>query len=222
MAIKGVFDIIGPVMIGPSSSHTAGAARIGKMARFILGERPIEAEITLYGSFAQTYQGHGTDRALVAGLLGMNTDDVRLKDSLEIAKQEGLTYQFKFAESHHVHPNTAAILLKGESGKESFIEGCSVGGGNISITEINKFSVEVTGKYQTLLVEHLDRPGTIGRVTTALGIYDINIGEMRMARNNRGDHNFVVIETDQKLTEDIVKAISSLPHINSVIKIDPI
>lgn len=143
MIKKSVFDIIGPIMIGPSSSHTAGAVKIGNVARSVLGEKPVDAEIVLYGSFAKTYSGHGTDRALVAGLLGMESDNPEIKDALTIAPSQGLTVQFKFSAEGECHPNTADITLRGISGKKIFLQGSSVGGGKVVITRINQYHLSI-------------------------------------------------------------------------------
>lgn len=224
--MKSVFDIIGPVMIGPSSSHTAGAARIGRIARSVLGEEPAEANVTLFGSFAETYRGHGTDRAVVGGLLGMDTDDIRIKDALTIAQDEGLKVHFKKASPESgegdFHPNTAGLVLTGKSGKKIYIEGSSVGGGNIVVTRINEFEVSITGKYNALLVEHADKPGMIGRVTSLLGVNAINIASTKMVRQYKGANNLMVIETDQVVPDIILNKISSMSDIFSVIKTEPV
>lgn len=207
-------------MVGPSSSHTAGAVRIGRVARSVLNERPAQAEILLYGSFAKTYKGHGTDRALVGGLLGLSPDDSRIRDALQIASLERLAVRLKTTEDGDRHPNTAAIFLTGISGRTIFIEGSSVGGGNILISKINRFTVNVYCRYPTLLVEHADKPGVIGRITTILGENRINIAEMRMAREQRGANNFAVIETDQPLSPHFLKELNRQPDIVSAIVIE--
>ena len=222
MTQKSVFDIIGPVMIGPSSSHTAGAVRIGRYARAILDEKPVKAEITLYGSFAETFRGHGTDRALMAGILGLNTDDSKIKKASDLALVQGLGVLINTGEVPGLHPNTALIILTGSSGKTVQVQGKSVGGGNIIIDRINQYEVSVTGKNPTLLVEHLDKPGVIGRVTTLLGNSNINIAEMKMARNRKGANNFMVIETDQTVSNEMLAEIAARPDITSAIKIEPV
>lgn len=213
-------------MIGPSSSHTAGAARIGRIARSVLGEEPVEANVILFGSFAETYRGHGTDKAVVGGLLGMDTDDIRIKDALTIAQDEGLKVHFKKASPEsgesEFHPNTAGLVLTGKSGKKIYIEGSSVGGGNIIVTRINEFEVSITGKYNALLVEHADKPGMIGRVTSLLGVNAINIASTKMVRQYKGANNLMVIETDQVVPDIILNKISSMSDIFSVIKTEPV
>lgn len=222
MANRSVFEIIGPIMIGPSSSHTAGAVRIGKIARQILTEKPQCAEITLYGSFAKTYKGHGTDRALVGGLLGMDTDDKNIKEALNIACDQGLHINFKFKDSSDIHPNTAEIVLQGISGKSVTVVGSSIGGGNVQVSKINHFEIDAGFKYPTLLVEHEDKPGVIGKVTTILGHDGINIAEMKMARNHKGGANFMIIETDQPITLNVPAQIKNLPSIINAVKIDSV
>lgn len=222
MTGKSVFEIIGPAMIGPSSSHTAGALRIGRAARLVLGEKPARAEIVLFGSFAKTYRGHGTDRALAAGLLGMNTDDERIKDALAAAFREGLDIVFKTEPLGAVHPNTAVIALTGVSGRSVFVEGISVGGGNIVISRVNQFTVNIRGVYPTLLVEHIDRPGTIGRVTTILGQRGINIASMNVARKQKGANNLMVIETDEPVTEEVQRQVAALPKVTEIIRMNPL
>lgn len=149
--MHGVFDIVGPVMIGPSSSHTAGAVRLGLMARKILGEPAVRADINLHGSFAQTYRGHGTDKALIAGILGFAPDDERIREALQLAEEKGLSYRFQKVNLEQAHPNTAVIHLTGTSGRTARVRGSSVGGGNIRITNIDGYEVELTGTYPALI-----------------------------------------------------------------------
>ena len=171
----GVFDVVGPVMIGPSSSHTAGAARIGLMAREILKEEPKKAVITVYGSFAKTYKGHGTDRALVAGLLGFSADDVRLRTSFALAEEQGLAIEFHRSDEEVDHPNTVRIAMTGASGRQMEVLGVSLGGGKIEIREINGSEVALNGEEHTLITVHKDQPGIIAQATTVLAIGHINV-----------------------------------------------
>jgi L-serine dehydratase len=202
--MHGVFDIIGPIMIGPSSSHTAGAVRLGLIARKILGEEPVRAEINLHGSFAHTYKGHGTDKALIAGILGFSTDDERIKDALLLASAKGITYHFKKVDLGAVHPNTAVIYLIGINGRTTRIIGASVGGGNILITNIDGYDVELTGQYPVLITIHHDCPGVITKVTSILAKYAINVAFMRVSRQSRGAEALMILEVDDVLTEAIV------------------
>lgn len=199
----GAFDVIGPRMIGPSSSHTAGAARLGKIARRIAGKDVDRVTFVLYGSFMRTYRGHGTDRALVAGMLGLAPDDERLRDAFELAQQRGLHYTFEKDDDPAVHPNTVKIIAHSPTGGESVIIGASTGGGSVLITEINGVAVELTGEYPTLIVQHKDTPGVIAKVTRELGDRDINIAFMRVFRQSRGEQAYMVIETDERVTKDI-------------------
>jgi L-serine dehydratase len=214
-----VFDIIGPVMIGPSSSHTAGAVRLGQLARKILGERAVKADIQLSGSFAQTYRGHGTDKALIAGIMGMFSDDERIRNSLDIAAEEGLEFSFRPQDIPGTHPNTARIILTGENGAGCEIQGASIGGGNILVTEINGMAVSVTGQYNTLLILHHDKPGTIATVTNFMAYSGINIGNFRLSRPKKGGEAVMTIEVDGDVPEDLIHSLRILPNIINVILI---
>ena len=173
MSSMGVFDILGPIMIGPSSSHTAGAARLGKVAGTIAGNEVIDVTFLLHGSFGKTYKGHGTDRALVAGIMGMEPSDERLRDSLEIAKEKGLKITFKDVDLGDYHPNTVKFVMKLKNGNVCEVIGSSIGGGNIEIVEINGSAVKFTGAYSTIITSHKDIPGTVAKVTNLL--YDSNV-----------------------------------------------
>ncbi len=208
--MHGVFDIVGPVMIGPSSSHTAGAARLGLMARKILGERPVRAEINLHGSFAQTGKGHGTDKALIAGIMGMEPDDVRLRDALVLAEKQGLEYEFRQVELQDAHPNTAVIYLVGATGRAARVRGASVGGGNILVTNIDGYTVELSGQYPSLLIIHRDRPGVITQVTQILARYEVNIAFMRVSRQSRGETAMMIMEMDDEPAADVVEECSQV------------
>lgn len=213
-----VFDIIGPVMIGPSSSHTAGAARLGYVARKILGEPPVEAEIRLSGSFAQTFRGHGTDKALIAGILGFPPDDVRVRDSLEYAAQAGLDYTLRCEEIPGAHPNTTRIILRGETEKVT-IQGASVGGGSILVDEINGMAVQVTAQSNTLVVLHHDKPGTIAAVTNFVAYSGVNIGNFRLSRPRKGGQAVMTIEVDGDIPDILVENLNILPNIIHVVLI---
>ena len=209
-----VFDIIGPVMIGPSSSHTAGAARIGYIARKILAREPVRAEVDLAGSFAQTWRGHGTDRALIAGILGMKPDDERLPRSLDIARQQGLAYSFRMVKCH---PNTAVIKLWAQDGARAEVEGASVGGGNILITRLNGLESAFTGQYNTLIIPHRDTYGVIADVTNALAQEHVNIGNFRLARPTRGDISIMTIEVDDDISRELLQKLRQLDNVRHVV-----
>ncbi len=217
-----LFDIIGPVMIGPSSSHTAGAARIGKVALKILGEQAVKAEIGLAGSFAETYNGHGTDKALIAGIMGMESDDERIRCALELAKEQGLDYSFHKISLSGAHPNTACISLTGETGKTCSIQASSIGGGNIRVTQINGMEVSFTGQYHTLVVLHYDRPGTIAAVTNYIAGSDVNIGNFRLSRPKKGGEAVMTIEVDGGVSETMVEGMKLLPNVIQVVLIEAI
>lgn len=202
--MHGVFDIVGPIMIGPSSSHTAGAVRLGLMARKILGEKVLKAGIQLHGSFAQTYRGHGTDKALIAGILGFAPDDERIVSALNIAKNQGVAYSFQTIKLEDAHPNTAIIHLTGETGRVAKVCGASVGGGNIMITNINGYAVELTGEYPALITIHRDKPGVITQVTQILARYAVNIAFMRVSRQNRGESAMMIMELDDEPADEVI------------------
>ncbi len=210
-----VFDILGPVMIGPSSSHTAGAVRIGLITRTLLGSEPQKASILLHGSFAKTYKGHGTDKALIGGILGMQTDDSRIRQAPEIARQQGLIVEILTDDIDGAHPNTARIYLYDDSGRMVSLQGSSIGGGNIHITEVNDMPVSITGQHPTLIILHRDAPGTIAAVTEVMAESGINICNFRLARDQKGGQAVMTIETDGQLTAKQNRAISQLPNIFS-------
>lgn len=212
-----VFDIIGPVMIGPSSSHTAGAVRIGLVSAELLGEPVREARIELSGSFAETGAGHGTDKALVAGLLGMTPDDGRIKNSFEHAAAAGLAFSFTTITIPRAHPNTARLTLCGTSGNKCTVRGASVGGGNIIITELNEMETSFSGKEDTLIIAHQDMPGIIASVTSILTDFDINIGNFRLNRPQKGYTAVMIVEIDGHVSDDALLILRKLPHISSVV-----
>lgn len=212
-----IFDIIGPVMIGPSSSHTAGAARIGYVARKILAKEPVKAEIKLAGSFAETYLGHGTDRALIAGILGMKPDHADLPNSLAIAKERKLEYSFKTVKLPKAHPNTAIVRLYAKDGDMTEIEGASVGGGNILITRLNGMESAFTGQYNTLIIPHKDTYGVIAAVTNALAEFHINIGNFRLTRQGKGNKAIMTLELDGDMTREQLSVLRGLPNVLHVV-----
>lgn len=212
---KSVFDIIGPVMIGPSSSHTAGAARIGKIVRSIFGEQPDTVDIYLYESFAKTYRGHGTDIALVGGLLDMEPDDERLADSLKIAHEQNMEVLFVPLKEKAEHPNLVKLLVsKGE--RKLSVTGISIGGGNIQISELNGFKISLTMGTPTYIIVHQDVPGMIAKVTNLLSDTNINIGTMTVTRESKGEKAIMIIEIDHADIGDITMKLVQIPHIYSV------
>ncbi|WP_153124113.1 L-serine ammonia-lyase, iron-sulfur-dependent subunit beta [Peribacillus tepidiphilus] len=218
MKYKSVFDIIGPVMIGPSSSHTAGAARIGRVARSLFSREPKWVEISLYGSFAKTYKGHGTDVAIVGGILDFDTFDTRIIQSLELAKQKGIAVRFIEEDAITDHPNTVRIKMGDENGDLELV-GISIGGGKIEIIELNGFKLKLSGHHPAILVVHNDKYGTIASVSNVLAKHQINIGHMEVSRKEKGKMALMTIEVDQNIEDDILKEISQLPNITRVTKI---
>lgn len=203
-----VFDIIGPRMVGPSSSHTAGAVRIGLVAHKLLcGEQVKSADIELFGSFAETGFGHGTDRALLAGILGIAPDDARVRHSVLLAKSEGVEFSVSKNELEPDHPNTAKISIVSESGRKFTVVGASVGGGNIEITEINGMEVSFTGEYPTLIIFYNDEPGVISAVTAVLAEKDYNVAFMKVFRSARRMDACMVIESDSTVTDEVLALI---------------
>lgn len=203
----GVFDLIGPQMIGPSSSHTAGAARLGGVAYRLARGKIKKARVTLYGSFADTGKGHGTDKAIVAGLLGLAPDDSRLRNSLELAAQQKKDISVEFSGESMNHPNTAKIVVEDESGRTVELIGASVGGGNIEIQQINGMEVSFGCEYPTILIFHRDRPGVISKVTSVFAKEKINIAFMRVFRNSRWQNACMIIETDGVVRGEILEYI---------------
>lgn len=219
MKFNSVFDIIGPVMIGPSSSHTAGAAKIGKVARDLFGKEPSWAKIHLYGSFQKTYKGHGTDFALVGGLLGFETDDLRMRDSLEIAKSKEIEIKFIEDSAATEHPNTVRIII-GAGEDQLELIGISIGGGKIEIKELNGFELRLSGNHPAILIMHNDRAGAIASVTTILANHNINIGHMSVNRKDIGKEALMIIEIDQNIEAHILSELKNADHIIKITKID--
>lgn len=217
-----IFDVIGPNMIGPSSSHTAGALKIALLAGKLASGKIIKVRFILYGSFAKTYKGHGTDRALLGGILGFNTEDARIKDSFRYAEGAGLDYAFELNETNKdVHPNTADITITSENGAEVFVRGVSTGGGDCRIEKIDNFDVDLTGDYTTLLIRQKDTFGVVAYITSCLSEYEINIAFMRLYRESKGETAYTIIETDNDIPPELVVKIKQRREILSamVIKI---
>ncbi|MFD1018133.1 L-serine ammonia-lyase, iron-sulfur-dependent subunit beta [Thalassobacillus hwangdonensis] len=218
MKFKSVFDIIGPVMIGPSSSHTAGAARIGRAARNLFGREPKWINVHLYGSFAKTYKGHGTDVAIVGGLLDYDTFDTRISSSLETAKEKKIKVSFFEEDAHTDHPNTARIKIGDDDGDLELV-GISIGGGMAEITELNGFELRLSGSHPAILLIHNDRYGAIASVTSILAKHEINIGHMEVSRKEQGKEALMVIEVDQNVDDVVLKELERADHILQVAKI---
>jgi len=214
-----IFDIIGPIMVGPSSSHTAGAVRLGLVARSLFGEQPESALIELHGSFAETGRGHGTDRALVAGLLGMEPSDERIPTSFELAHASGLQLRFQDVDlGESQHPNTVHFVLSA-AGRNMEITGSSVGGGMIAVTRLDGFPVNLTAEFETLLIVGEDRPGTINAITARLYEEHINVAFFNVARDQRGGQAIMIIETDDSIPMGLVEYFKTFPWVHAVRRI---
>lgn len=211
-----VFDIIGPIMVGPSSSHTAGACRIGKYARGILSEEPMNAIIKLSGSFKKTYRGHGTDKAIIAGLLGFNEDDERIKNSIEIAKKEGRNFIIVEEDIENAHANTAEITMTKTNGEKVVIEGASIGGGNILITRINDAKVHINGLFDVLVVGHDDMPGMVYKITKVLYEWKININGLSLHREEKSGNAVAIIEVDDKISDKLCDEMRAIENVQYV------
>ncbi|MNB82203.1 L-serine dehydratase, beta chain [compost metagenome] len=223
MRFKDVFSIIGPAMVGPSSSHTAGAARIGRFARQLLGPQPDRAEVLFYGSFAATYQGHGTDVAIIGGLLDWQTDDPRIPNALQEAEARGIVVTFDEGKGLFSHPNTAKLILslgEGEARAELVMIGTSIGGGNIEITEIDGFRVRLSGVYPTVIVRHQDWTGVVASITDVMRRSGRNIAHMSVDRKGRSGDALTVLELDSLLTADMINEIARLDNVDTVRTVD--
>lgn len=212
----GVFDIIGPVMIGPSSSHTAGAAKLAKIARGIAGEEPVKVVFYLHGSFSKTYKGHGTDRALVAGVLGMDPADDQLKESLKLAKMKGMDIRFEEKDLGDVHPNTVRIDMTMADGREIAITGSSIGGGAVEITRIDDDDLQFSGNYPTLLITQRDVPGVVANVTNLLYEEGVNIAFMSLFRSQKGRDAMMMFELDQNVSTAMIDRLKKVPSVENV------
>ena len=217
MAFISLFEVIGPNMVGPSSSHTAGAASMALLARKLFPGEIKKVQFTLYGSFAKTYRGHGTDRALLGRIMGFETDDLRIRDSLQIAKERGLEYAFSIqAKMGDEHPNTADMDLTGTKGERLFVRGVSIGGGKVKIVRLNQIDVDFTGEYSTLIISQTDKPGVVAHITRVLSERNVNIAFMRLFREEKGAKAFTVVESDEKIPEEVVEQIRENPLVSDV------
>ena len=216
-----IFDILGPVMVGPSSSHTAGAARIGLIARQLFGRQPEKATVYLHGSFAATGKGHGTDKALIAGLLGMLPDDMRIPSSFEVAKEEGMEFIIQNKDIKEAHPNTAQIIMEAKDAPSMAIQAYSIGGGRIRVCKLDGLDVNFSGESCTLIIRNVDEPGRIMEVAAALSKAEINVATMQVFRDKRGGTAVMVVETDQIVPKTAMDDLECKPGIISVKFLDP-
>ncbi len=205
-----VFDIVGPVIIGPSSSHTAGACRLANAARAIFNKPVSDVVIHVYGSFAATLCGHGTDKALVGGIMGISPDDERLTHALDIAKEAGLSFRFVVEQEAGEHSNLVRFDMHGPNCAAMSICGVSIGGGSILITRINNTDLEISLKYNTVIIDHLDKPGAVLSVSKILADNHINIASMNMYRQGKHGRAYMIMETDQRIEPDILISLREL------------
>ena len=217
MAFISIFDVLGPNMIGPSSSHTAGACVISFLARKMIGGNPKKVEFILYGSFANTYKGHGTDRALLGGLMGFGTDDVRIRDSFHIASERGIEYKFTpNSELTEIPPNTVDVCMEDEEGRKVTVRGESLGGGKVRIVKIDQVDIDFSGEYSAIIAVHMDRPGVIAYITKALSENNINIAFMKLYRESKGNRAYTIIESDERIPDDIKVGLFKNKNISQV------
>lgn len=214
----GLFDILGPITIGPSSSHTAGAVRIGLVCRMLLDDDIRHARITFYGSFADTYHGHGTDKAVVGGLLGFRTDNEKIRESLRLAEFRGMSFEIFTAEDPRLHPNTVLIEARSKD-KTVRVQGASVGGGAIRITEINGMAVQITFNEDTLILFHRDAPGVLASIAHILSSNGYNIGNLRLSRTRREGDVITVVETDVPVDQTTVSQLWSVESVAEAVVI---
>ena len=214
----GLFDILGPITIGPSSSHTAGAVRIGLVCRMLLQDDVKHARITFYGSFADTYHGHGTDKAVVGGLLGFRTDNEKIRESLRLAEFRGLSFEIFTAEDPRLHPNTVVIEARSKD-KTVRVQGASVGGGAIRITEINGMAVQISFVEDTLILFHRDAPGVLASIAHILSSNGYNIGNLRLSRTRREGDVITVVETDVPVDDTTVSQLRSVESVSEAVVI---
>jgi L-serine dehydratase len=216
-----LFDIVGPIMVGPSSSHTAGAVRLANLARLVADQPIAEVEFVLYNSFAQTYQGHGTDRGLIAGILGYGVNDERIRSAFSLAEAHGLNYRITpFLGANNYPPNTVVFNMSLADGKQCRVVGHSTGGGKVHISKIDDHNVSLRGEMPTLILFYKDQPGMIWKVTKSLAQRDINIATLSCNRNQRGVDAFMIITLDSLPPAEAVEEIRHIPDIYTVRCID--
>lgn len=220
MNFLSIFDVIGPNMIGPSSSHTAGAVSMALLARKMCPSPISRVTFTLYGSFAKTYRGHGTDRALLGGILGFATDDARIRDSFSLAREASVEYEYIVDEKTVMdHPNTADMDILCVDGYRLLVRGVSVGGGKVKIVRINEIDVEFTGEYSTLIVRQTDKPGVVAHITQCLSNHNVNIAFMRMFREDKGATAYTVVESDEPIPDSILQEMKENAYVHELMLI---
>lgn len=211
-----IMDVIGPIMIGPSSSHTAGAARLGAAAGSLCEKEFDRVEFGLHGSFAKTYRGHGTDLALLAGVLGMGPEDERIPDAFSIAEKKGISWSFYETVLEDVHENAVVIRLFQKEKKVMEMTGSSIGGGRILINKLNDCRIDLSAELPAIVIHHLDRKGVIHKITTVLLEEDMNVGTLKLTRNTKGEHALSIIEVDEPVKERVIERLCGISHVISV------
>lgn len=206
-----LFDIISPVMIGPSSSHTAGAVRLGLLAKNIYKNTPKKVVFKLYNSYAHTGKGHGTEKGLLAGVLGLSVDDRRIKNIFESDIAKKIDYSFEYYDNFKYHPNAVEMIFDGEN--KMFIAGESIGAGEVAIRKIDDFNVKLTGKYNTLILVYKDMPGMISQVTSILQSKNINIASLICDRNAKGKEASMIISIDGNIDSSVVETVEEIPEV---------
>lgn len=220
MSFISVFEVIGPNMVGPSSSHTAGACAIAYLAQKMKSGALEKVEFTLYGSFAKTYRGHGTDRALLGGILGFSTDDIRIRDSFRIAQERGIDFCFVPDDREtDIHPNTVDIRMTSSDGNVMTVRGESLGGGKVRIVRINGVQVDFTGEYHAVIITQWDKPGVAAHITKCLSDKNVNIAFMRLFRESKGEKAYTIVESDDWLPDDIKEKLLENPNVQEVMLI---
>lgn len=220
MSFISVFDVIGPNMVGPSSSHTAGACAIAYLAQKINNGALKSVSFTLYGSFAKTYHGHGTDRALLGGIMGFSTDDIRIRDSFAIAKERGIAFSFTPNDMDtDIHPNTVDIRMENKDGRVTTVRGESTGGGKVRIVRIDQVKVDFTGEFNAVIIIQQDKPGVAAHITKCLSDLNVNIAFMRIFRESKGETAYTIVESDGRLPDDIPARLKANPHVHDVMLI---
>ena len=216
MAFLSIFDVVGPNMVGPSSSHTAGAAAISLIARKIFAKDIKNVKFILYGSFAKTYKGHGTDKALLGGSLGFASDDPRIKDSFNIAKELNVNYSFEESNQELDHPNIVDVCMESDKGEKKVVRGVSIGGGKVKIVSIDDVKVEFFGEYSTVIIDHLDKKGVMAFIVNCLKDADTNIASMKLSRDVKGEKAHSIIECDDRIDESIINTLKQNEDIKNV------
>ncbi len=216
-----IFDILGPVMVGPSSSHTAGAVRMGQIVRRLLGGEVCFARILLSGSFALTGEGHGTRQAIIAGLMGMGPDDERIPMSFELARERGMEFSFGTVALRDKHPNSAVMTVRNAGGEQVEVGASSPGGGRIRVFELDGLATSFSGEAPTLIVRSDDKPGYVSRVTGVIAAQGINMSKLRVEREERGGRSLMVIECDQRIPYKVKVAITAIEGVRKVTRLNP-